>query len=76
MPGSPVSDNPGAANQISLLCAPAFLNELGTGGLLAPVVICREKDWPTPGAPHSRPGKESHDARGQLPRPRLFPQLW
>ena len=44
MPGSPVSDNPGAANQISLLCAPAFLNKLGTGGLLAPVVIYREKD--------------------------------
>ena len=30
---------PGAKNQISLLCTRKFLNELGTGGLLAPVVI-------------------------------------
>lgn len=34
----------GASNQISLLCTRTFLNELGTGGLLAPVVIYREKD--------------------------------
>ena len=30
-------------NQISLLCTREFLNELGTGGLLAPVVVYREK---------------------------------
>jgi hypothetical protein len=35
---------PGAENQVSLLCTREFLNELGTGGLLAPVVIYREKD--------------------------------
>jgi len=35
---------PGAANQIALLCTRTFLNELGTGGLLGPVVIYREKD--------------------------------
>jgi hypothetical protein len=29
--------------QISLFCTREFLNELGTGGLLAPVVVCREK---------------------------------
>ena len=34
---------PGAENQISLFCTREFLNELGTGGLLAPVVIYREK---------------------------------
>jgi hypothetical protein len=31
-------------NQISLLCTRVFLNELGTGGLLAPPLIYREKD--------------------------------
>jgi hypothetical protein len=35
---------PGATNQVALLCARTFFNELGTGGLLAPVVIYREKD--------------------------------
>ena len=35
---------PGAENQISLLCTRTFLNELGTGGLLAAPVIYREKD--------------------------------
>ncbi|MDA1139882.1 MAG: beta galactosidase jelly roll domain-containing protein [Planctomycetota bacterium] len=33
-----------AENQISILCERTFVNELGTGGLLAPVVICRERD--------------------------------
>lgn len=35
---------PGAENQVSLFCTRDFLNELGTGGLLSPVVIYREKD--------------------------------
>ena len=30
--------------QISLFCTREFLNELGTGGLLSPVVLYREKD--------------------------------
>lgn len=30
-------------NRIALLCTRTFLNELGTGGLLAPVVVYREK---------------------------------
>lgn len=34
---------PGEANQIALLCTRTFFNELGTGGLLAPVVLYREK---------------------------------
>jgi hypothetical protein len=34
----------GGDNQISLLCTRETLNELGTGGLLSPVVIYREKD--------------------------------
>jgi hypothetical protein len=34
---------PGKENQISLLCTREELNELGTGGLLAPVVIYRDK---------------------------------
>jgi len=34
---------PGAKNQISLFCTREFINELGTGGLLGPVVIYREK---------------------------------
>lgn len=35
---------PGQENQITLLCTREFLNELGTGGLLAPAVIYSEKD--------------------------------
>lgn len=35
---------PGAQNQISLLCTREFLNELGTGGLLAPVAVYADKD--------------------------------
>jgi len=35
---------PGAENQVSLLCTREELNEIGTGGLLAPVVLYREKD--------------------------------
>src|SRR5262249_14130482 len=31
-------------NQLVLFCTREFLNELGTGGLLSPVVIYREKD--------------------------------
>ena len=31
-------------NQLALFCTREFLNELGTGGLLSPVVIYREKD--------------------------------
>ena len=34
---------PGAENQVTLWCTREFLNELGTGGLLAPVVLYREK---------------------------------
>ena len=34
---------PGAENQISLFCTRETLNELGTGGLLSPVVIYTEK---------------------------------
>jgi len=34
---------PGAENQISILCTRTFFNELGTGGLLGPVVVYREK---------------------------------
>ena len=34
---------PGAANHIAILCERTFINELGTGGLLAPVVIYQEK---------------------------------
>ncbi len=33
-----------ATQQLSLMCTREFLNELGTGGLLAPVVVYREKD--------------------------------
>jgi hypothetical protein len=32
---------PGAENQVSLLCTRVFLNELGSGGLLSPVLIYR-----------------------------------
>jgi beta-galactosidase/beta-glucuronidase len=35
---------PGAENQVSLLCTREELNELGTGGLLSPLVLYREKD--------------------------------
>jgi len=35
---------PGGENHIAILCERTFINELGTGGLLAPVVIYREKD--------------------------------
>ena len=35
---------PGATNRIALLCTRTFFNELGTGGLLAPVAVYREKD--------------------------------
>jgi hypothetical protein len=35
---------PGAENQVSLLCTREELNEIGTGGLLAPVAIYRDKD--------------------------------
>lgn len=31
------------ANQVTILCTRTFFNELGTGGLLAPVVVYREK---------------------------------
>jgi len=34
---------PGAENQISILCTRTFFNELGTGGLLGPVVLYRDK---------------------------------
>ncbi len=34
---------PGQENQISLFCTREFLNELGTGGLLGPAVIYRDK---------------------------------
>lgn len=34
---------PGAANNITILCTRTFFNELGTGGLIAPVVLYREK---------------------------------
>ena len=34
----------GTENQVSLLCTREFLNELGTGGLIAPVVFYRDKD--------------------------------
>lgn len=34
---------PGADNQISLFCSREFLNEAGTGGLIAPVAIYRDK---------------------------------
>jgi hypothetical protein len=34
---------PGAANRLAILCARTFFNELGTGGLLAPVVLYRER---------------------------------
>ncbi len=34
----------GAENQVSLLCTREFLNELGTGGLLSPVVVYRDRD--------------------------------
>jgi hypothetical protein len=30
-------------NEIAILCTRTFLNELGTGGLLSPVVVCRER---------------------------------
>ncbi len=36
--------HPSQRNQIAILCTRTFLNELGTGGLLGPVVIYREKD--------------------------------
>jgi hypothetical protein len=32
------------AQQLSLFCTREFLNELGTGGLLSPVMIYREKN--------------------------------
>ena len=32
------------AQQVSLFCTREFLNELGTGGLLSPVAVYREKD--------------------------------
>lgn len=35
---------PGAENQVSLHCTREELNEVGTGGLLSPVVVYREKD--------------------------------
>jgi hypothetical protein len=35
---------PGADNQVTLLCTREFLNELGTGGLLSPALLYREKD--------------------------------
>jgi hypothetical protein len=35
---------PGRDNHIALFCTRDFLNELGTGGLLAPVVIYRDRD--------------------------------
>ncbi|MBM4037499.1 MAG: DUF4838 domain-containing protein [Planctomycetes bacterium] len=35
---------PGAKNTLALFCTRTFFNELGTGGLLAPVVLYREKD--------------------------------
>jgi hypothetical protein len=35
---------PGAKNSVAILCTRTFFNELGTGGLLAPVVLYREKD--------------------------------
>ena len=28
---------------VALLCERKFLNEVGTGGLLGPVVVCRER---------------------------------
>jgi len=31
-------------NQVTILCERKFLNELGTGGLLGPVVVYRDKD--------------------------------
>jgi hypothetical protein len=34
---------PNASTQISILCTRTFFNELGTGGLLGPVVVYREK---------------------------------
>ncbi len=39
-----VEAKPETENQISLLCTREFLNELGTGGLLSPVLVYREKD--------------------------------
>jgi hypothetical protein len=35
---------PQAPNSIAILCTRTFLNELGTGGLLAPVVVYRDKE--------------------------------
>jgi hypothetical protein len=34
---------PGEVNHLALLCTRTFFNELGTGGLLAPVAVYREK---------------------------------
>jgi hypothetical protein len=34
---------PGASNQITLLCNRTMLNEVGTGGLLGPVMIYQER---------------------------------
>ena len=34
---------PGVASQVSILCTRTFFNELGTGGLLAPVLVYSEK---------------------------------
>jgi len=31
------------ANQITILCERTWLNELGTGGLMGPVIVYREK---------------------------------
>ena len=35
---------PYGANGVAILCTRTFLNELGTGGLLAPVVVYRDKE--------------------------------
>ena len=34
---------PGADNQITIIGTHTFINELGTGGLIGPVVLYREK---------------------------------
>jgi hypothetical protein len=31
------------ANQITILCERSWLNEIGTGGLMGPVLVAREK---------------------------------
>jgi hypothetical protein len=35
---------PEAEDRIAILCERHFINELGTGGLLSPVVVYRSKD--------------------------------